>query len=350
MAPLLHNARMLSLVLTGVVALTAAGAPRHAKEKPPTLADVKAGDFVEYELGTDSARGTVVLRLQAAEVTRDAVIVDVRVVKGRPLSWLDGGARFLVAKGGKPPKPRAPVRGAGRDTRPGQAQRGGVTYHCTQYAFETKDGARGAGCLDSPARELALTGGLVDETEMSPSSSATPGFSVTLVAAGHADVPSPAPPWAFAAGSSWTVLERASKERLVRTAVTSTGGKVVTTRTTYEPRGGKAAPGDLALAGRTWRAAGSTQDAETLLEVLRRLAAELPSEPLDGLSGPDCTVGPRPVKTTLVPLAGKSTETRAARPAEVIPAPLPVRYGPLARTKDGAAKPELELVEWRAGD
>ncbi|MCC6336171.1 MAG: hypothetical protein IT380_19565 [Myxococcales bacterium] len=319
---------MHTALAVGLCALLA-GVP---KAKLPALSSVTAGDYVEYEV-SGSAGAKVVLRLQAAEVSKAEVVVDVRAVRGRPVRWLEGGARFRLAPGGQAPKEKAKAR-PNFDARPVSLQRGGAMFACQNYAWGSQkpEGTRGAGCEASPAKELALTGGLVDETVMSPEET----YSVALVGVGHAEVPSPAPVEAFRAGSSWTTREALGVT--VRREVSSAGGKVVTTSTGVPATGGK---------GKT------TETSQTLLEVLRVLLSTLPDAAPEGLPGPEVTAGPRPLETVLVerPARGKSparVETRAARPGEVPEAPLPVRFGALVVEEKGE-KPKVlqQVTEWR---
>ncbi|GMU59204.1 MAG: hypothetical protein AMXMBFR34_09670 [Myxococcaceae bacterium] len=305
------------------------GAP---KAKLPALSSVTAGDYVEYEVSGSGAKG-VVVRLQAAEVSKAEVVVDVRAVRGRPVRWLEGGARFRLALGGKAPQEKAKAR-PNYDARPVSLQRGGAMFACQNYAWGSQKagGTRGAGCEGAAAKELALTGGLVDETVMSPQET----YSVALVGVGHAEVPSPAPVEAFRAGSSWKMREALGVE--VKRAVSSAGGRMVTTATGVSAKGDK---------GRT------TWTSQTLLDLLRALLSTLPESAPEGTPGPEVTVGPRPLKTVLVerPASGKSparVETRTARPDEVPEAPLPVRFGVLAVEEKGE-KPKVlqQLVEWR---
>ncbi|MEW5737567.1 MAG: hypothetical protein AB1938_01510 [Myxococcota bacterium] len=308
------------------------GAP---KAKPAALSDVTAGDFVEYDFSGGATGGkSVVLRLQAAEVTKSHVVVDVRQVRGRPVRWLEGGVRFRLALGGKAPKVKPRAR-PNFDVRPVTMQRGGLTVSCQNYAWGviTGNAARGAGCEASPAKELALTGGLVDETVMNTADS----YSVALVSAGHADVPSAAPPEAFRAGSSWTMREALGVE--VRREVSSAGGQLVTRSSAVAGNQGK----------------GMTQEtARTLLEQLRELLSSLPDSSPEGSPGPDVAVGPKPLKTLLVERAasGKTparVETRVARPDDVPEAPLPVRFGVIGveEKKGEKAQVILQLTDWR---
>lgn len=318
---------MHALLVLGVVALVSGA-------KVPTPADAAAGDYVEYELTSAAKpRVQVVVRLQAVEVTKKAVVVDVRAVKGRAPPWLEPGLRLTLALGGKAPRRDVPAnQRAGRDSRPVKVERAGQMFSCNNYAFESKVGPSGAGCIDAAVKALALTHGLVDETLMNAGPKGNDGYALTLKGFGHADVPSTAAPLAYAPGASWTVLEKGPKERLVRRSVSSAGGKLVTTTATFAVKGGK--PG---------KAGASTQVPDTLLQHLVALLRDLPEAEAFGEPGADCTVGPKPAKTVTVK-SGARVETRLAHPSDVPEAPLPVRYGVIG--VEGTTS-DFALSEWK---
>lgn len=331
--------RMHALLVAGMVALVSGA-------KVPSPADAVAGDYVDYEVSSAAKpRLQVVVRLQAVSVTKKAVVVDVRAVKGRPPPWLaEPGLRLTLALDGKAPKREVPAsQRAGRDSRPVKVERAGQMFSCNNYAFESKVGPSGAGCIDAAVKALALTGGLVDETLMNAGPKGEDGYEVKLVGFGHADVPTAAPPLAYGPGASWMVLETGPKARLVRRAVTSAGGKLVVTTTVFTPKPSKAGKGEPTVDGRAWKAGPSTQRPDTLLQHLVVLLKELPDEEAYGEPGAASAAGPRPMKTVRVKSGGR-VETRLARPADVPEAPLPVRFG-VVGAEGGDA--DFSLVEWR---
>ncbi|MEW6434804.1 MAG: hypothetical protein AB1730_25165 [Myxococcota bacterium] len=330
---------MHALLVAGMVALSVGA-------KAPSPGDAIAGDYVDYEVSSAAKpRLQVVVRLQAVVVTKKAVVVDVRAMKGRAPPWLaEPGLRLTLALDGKAPRREVPGnQRAGRESRPVKVERAGQMFSCTNYAFESKRGPSGAGCIDAAVKALALTGGLVDETLMNAGPKGADGYALTLVGFGHEDVPTTAPPVAYGPDASWTVWEKGPKERLVRRAVTSAGGKLVVTTTVFTPKPGKAAKGEPTVDGRAWKAGPSTQRPDTLLQHLVALLKELPEGDSSGEPGAELSVGPKPMKTTREKAGGR-TETRVARPSEVPEAPLPVRFGVIAAEGGDA---DFSLVEWK---
>ncbi len=373
---------LIPLVCMAVVMTAAPKKTKAPRKQPPksALADVKRGDFVEYDIKTSSERALsdmamalelrapMRLRIQAVEVTEEAVVVEARAVGKTQRRWLMPGVSFRVLNAGLAPEGSTGMGLIGvRDetAKPPpqrEVKRGDATFHCVPFDFDNSrhDGPRGSGCASSPDVALQLGGGIVDSNQSSFGMGGTWALDIALVAAGNAPVPDTLAPPAYPDGSSWTRLTSSgSSKGLSRTAVSSAGGKLVISNSDFDHDEEK---GTLTVAGLKWLAPRVSTWSTTVLAHLVNLLDEpqfihtvRPELVTDGLRS---TVGPieGATKQVEVPdreyarvmkLKPEQRLTFYARPETLLGAPLLVRFGALERTTLGADEQYSKIVEWK---
>ncbi|MFT3709743.1 MAG: hypothetical protein QM817_19110 [Archangium sp.] len=381
------SAHWLVVAVTLLAGPPKAAKPKPAPEPPPAkaLAEVKAGDYVEYAITASSddrrdmmlmmeRRGPLKVRLTAVEVTDDDVLIDVHATTETARAWLKPGLSFRVKKGGKPVEGPlgigvVPVskKVAEKDLPPFVEKKfGDVTVRCRPYDFDHTrgDGPKGNGCADSPDAALALGDGIVE------SHSASSGFGgfwsndVVLVGVGNAPLTTPVGPLAYPEGGSWTTLTRVEINTLQRQSVTSAAGKLVHVSARYDV----AEPGDkvaFSLAGKDWKL---IHEQPYAISVLSEITGELgssdwPPTPAPKMGvvptpGPPCDVGPKKVATSQLKVPepyGQPFEEKKpawlitffADPSSVPEAPLPVRYGIIEEEDIYKSRRYRKIVEWK---
>lgn len=222
-----------ALVLAALVSGAAPKPARPSKAAPPPsakLADAKPGDFVEYEVAVGAGRSgpAVTLRLEAVDVTAEAAVIDVRARGDRPPAWLARGVRLRVALTGRLPDEERPFTESTRDdTKPEARTRAGRSFSCRAWGVSTFDGPKGGGCRESPARELALGDGLVEEQLENTGWGQAEGHRITLSAFGHVEPGSAdagaAPSQRWADGTLLSV--RTGPSEVVQESLRAVGGR-----------------------------------------------------------------------------------------------------------------------------
>lgn len=264
----------IALVMALSVQLAVHAAPKPKRPKPPpapaTLADVKPGDFVEYDV-TVGVRGVVTaftLRLEAVEVTSSAIVIDARSRGSARPAWLERGVRLRLALTGKAPEPERSFAESTRDdTKPESRTVAGRTFACRAWGVQTFDGPKGGGCREAPARELALGNGLVEEAMENKGWGEAEGHSIRLSAFGHVE------PGTADAGVAltqrWgdgTVLSvRAPADELAQESLRSVGGRWLVSHTDLRAAKG-ARPGIDGFDAKEWETGRKFELTRTALE------------------------------------------------------------------------------------
>lgn len=373
---------LLPLVCLAVVVTAAPKKPKAPRKQPPksALADVKRGDFVEYDITTSNERGLkdptmalelrapMRLRIQAVEVTEEAVVIEARAVGKTQRRWLMPGVSFRVLKAGTAPEALmgisldVPLDETAKPPPQREVQRGDATFHCVPFRFDSSrfDGPKGSGCANSPDAALQLGSGIVDSNQSSLGMGGTWELNIALVAAGSAPVPDTLAPRAYPDGSSWTRLTSSgSSKGLSRMSVSSAGGRLVFSDSSFDHDESK---GSLTVAGLRWTGPRvNTWPATVLAHLVSLLDEPLfihTVRPELVTDGPPSTVGPIEGATKqaefpdreytrIMKLKPEQRRTWYAHPETLLAAPLLVRFGALERTTLGQDEEYSKIVEWK---
>ncbi|MEW6434805.1 MAG: hypothetical protein AB1730_25170 [Myxococcota bacterium] len=257
------------------------GAPKPKAPKKPApparLADAKAGDWVEYEVSVERGSGAEPfrLRLSAVEVGTQRAVIDARATGGvtAPI-WLRRGVRLTLSLEGEAPTPETPFSWSGRERETLESRTvAGRAFPCRAWGVSTEDGPAGGGCGESPARELALGNGLVEERVRNFPPAERSNSRVTRVAFGHDE------PGAFDAGelapqrwSDGTRLSVRRDDELVQETLKSVGGQWVATQKRLRRQPGAPMRGLVDVDPKEWKAPPSFDTVRTALEQLVVLA------------------------------------------------------------------------------
>lgn len=267
-----------ALALGLAVLVVSGGSPKAkpVKKKPApaaTLADAKAGDWVEYEVLLQSWSGAEPfrLRLSAVEVSPPRAVIDARATGGVLVpTWLRWGVRLTLSLEGEVPRPETPFAWSVRERGKLETRTvAGRAFPCRAWGVATKDGPEGGGCGESSARELALGNGLVEERVRNSDPSNLSTYRVALVAFGHDE------PGAVDAGQlkpqRWSDGTRLSVRRgneLLQETLKSVGGQWVATQVWLRRQPGASMQGLVDFNPKEWSASASFDTVRTALEQL----------------------------------------------------------------------------------